>query len=545
MIKKLFTEVKSKLITTTFLCAVSAIGSIYLVAMVNQFVTMSDQGNFTAQWPVYLAAVMGFFLAGFVSQLLLAHLGVGLIHKVRSVLIQHVMDINFERLMKIGGHRIHATITTDVANLSNMFGSLPMFTINLGTLLLGFGYLAYQSFTLFGILFSTLVAGIIISAFIMRQGTRSFKSLREGEDEVFRIFKTLVDGAKELNINKYRRYHFFNKQALPALDKVREADAKAQWFFSLNQNWAKLIVFCGLGTLMFSAIGLAQVSREITISFILVTVYLIGPLTTTMTLLQVIFKGAVAYRKLKQLALTTSDFPRQVADDPFNKNWRYINFQGLAYRYESEDEFSVGPIDIRMDKGETIFITGSNGSGKSTFAKLVVGLLKPHEGNITIDSTRVTEENLSWYRLRFATIFSDFHLFEYALDHNGKACDQNQVKSLLEKLQLTDKVSVTDGKLSTTDLSQGQKKRLALLLAYLEDADIYLFDEWAADQDPEFRRYFYRELLPEMKKKGKTTIVISHDEQYFDCADILYVFEFGSSLKVKEKISTTSCSLSA
>jgi len=69
---------------------------------------------------------------------------------------------------------------------------------------------------------------------------------------------------------------------------------------------------------------------------------------------------------------------------------------------------------------------------------------------------------------------------------------------------------------------------LALLVSLVEDKELYLFDEWAADQDPEFRDVFYNKLLPELKSRGKLVIVISHDDRYFHKADQIVKLEQGA-----------------
>ena len=94
-------------------------------------------------------------------------------------------------------------------------------------------------------------------------------------------------------------------------------------------------------------------------------------------------------------------------------------------------------------------------------------------------------------------------------------------------LQLDHKVRIEDGAFSTIHLSQGQRKRLALLTSYLEDRPIYVFDEWSADQEPMFREIFYRHLLPGLRAKLKTVVVITHDDRYFDAADRIIELDYG------------------
>jgi putative ATP-binding cassette transporter len=198
-----------------------------------------------------------------------------------------------------------------------------------------------------------------------------------------------------------------------------------------------------------------------------------------------------------------------------------------SYRKETEDEtFTLGPIDLALHPGECVFLIGGNGSGKTTLAKLLTGLYFPDAGEIRLDGRPVGEAERESYRQLFSTVFSDFHLFERLHGIEASRTD-GPARQYLERFHLERKVRIEGGAFSTLDLSQGQRKRLALLAAYLEDRPIYLFDEWAADQDPAFKEIFYRQLLPELKARGKAAIVISHDDRYFGVADRVVKLEDG------------------
>lgn len=193
-----------------------------------------------------------------------------------------------------------------------------------------------------------------------------------------------------------------------------------------------------------------------------------------------------------------------------------------SYRTDAEDHnFMLGPLDLEFVPGEVVFLVGGNGSGKTTLAKLLVGLYAPESGEVITDETRES------YRQHFSAVFSDFYLFERLLGVVGPDLDA-KAREYLAKLQLSHKVQVRDGTLSTTELSCGQRKRLALLNAYLEDRPFYVFDEWAAGQDSVFKEVFYTQLLPELKREGKTVLVISHDESYFHLADRRLRLDYGS-----------------
>ncbi|MEU1431000.1 ATP-binding cassette domain-containing protein [Nocardia sp. NPDC005746] len=194
--------------------------------------------------------------------------------------------------------------------------------------------------------------------------------------------------------------------------------------------------------------------------------------------------------------------------------------------------FHLGPLDLTFEPGQISFIVGGNGSGKSTLAKLITGLYVPQHGHLSLNGEAVDHENIEWFRQHSSAVFTDFHLFEDYLGFDEGVDDE--VRKYLKELQIDHKVTVENGRLSTISLSQGQRKRLALLTALLEDRPIYMFDEWAADQEPKFRDVFYREILVSLKNRGKTVIVITHDDRYFDCADQLIKLDFGRIAEVKQ-----------
>ncbi|MEV0295884.1 ATP-binding cassette domain-containing protein [Nocardia sp. NPDC050710] len=201
---------------------------------------------------------------------------------------------------------------------------------------------------------------------------------------------------------------------------------------------------------------------------------------------------------------------------------------GAVPALEADDGsgFRLGPLDLVFEPGQITFIVGGNGSGKSTLAKLITGLYVPRTGSVALNGEKIDHENIEWFRQNSSAVFTDFHLFEDYLGFDRPGID-GEVHRYLEELQIAHKVTVRDGRLSTVALSQGQRKRLALLTALLEDRQIYVFDEWAADQEPRFREVFYREILVDLKRRGKTVIVITHDDRYFDCADQLVKLDFG------------------
>jgi putative ATP-binding cassette transporter len=202
------------------------------------------------------------------------------------------------------------------------------------------------------------------------------------------------------------------------------------------------------------------------------------------------------------------------------KTFETIEFRDVVFRYfdrASEMTFKVGPINFTLHRGDVVFITGGNGSGKSTFMKLLAGLYMPESGTITFDGMAVDDNTREKYRALITAIFSDYHLFLrlYGIDDPDRA----EVDRLLSQFYLAAKTRLTDGEFRTLDLSAGQRKRLALVVALLEKRPLLLLDEWASEQDPDFRRKFYNEVLPDLNKAGATIVAISHDDRYLNEID--------------------------
>jgi putative pyoverdin transport system ATP-binding/permease protein len=291
------------------------------------------------------------------------------------------------------------------------------------------------------------------------------------------------------------------------------------------------LVFVVVGLVLLVLPTYRQLGPGTLTGYTITLLYLMTPLQVIMNLLPQLTRANVALQKVHELGFTLESGGAEETA-PFVatlKDWRRLELDGVTHRYNREGEaedFVLGPVDLAFKPGELVFIVGGNGSGKTTLVKLLTGLYGPEAGSICLDGKAIEGAGREAYRQYFSVVFSDFYLFDQMFGLGSPELDQ-EGRKYLEALKLTHKVELKDGKLSTTDLSQGQRKRLALLTAYLEDRPIYVFDEWAADQDPQFKNVFYMSLLPELKAKGKTVIVISHDDRYYQIADRIIKLDDG------------------
>ena len=311
---------------------------------------------------------------------------------------------------------------------------------------------------------------------------------------------------KELKLHYWRRQAFLTDDLQTTAAQFRRHNTAGLTLFATIDSWGKLIFFFAIGIVLFILPNLITLNLQTLSGYILTFTYLLGPMESIVNKLPFLGKASVSLQKIEALglALTARSEMATVPPDCLD-NWRKLELDGVTHTYCSDQadiDFTLGPINLVLQPGEIVFIIGGNGSGKSTLAKLITGLYIPETGVIELDQQPITHQNREWYRQHFSVVFSDFYLFERLLGFNNPGLDR-QARGYLKQLQLDRKVAVDDGKLSTTNLSQGQRKRLTLLTAYLEDRPIYLFDEWAADQDPAFKEIFYGQFLPELKDRGE------------------------------------------
>jgi len=276
-----------------------------------------------------------------------------------------------------------------------------------------------------------------------------------------------------------------------------------------------------LATIVFIVPRFTPLYDDVLVKMTAAILFLIGPISALAGSIPVLASANAAAENIYALEakLTQPGKPAQRTRRKIDQ-FKTITFCNVFYSYQDASgahPFSVGPINLTIQAGEMLFVSGGNGSGKSTFLKLLTALYYPISGVIKIDDAILDENNREAYRNLFSVIFTDYHLFKKI--HGLKNVDPGRINRLLEDLELSGKTSFTGEEFETVDLSTGQKKRLALLVSLLEDKSIYIFDEWAADQDPAFRRKFYEDMLPALKKAGKTIIAVTHDDKYFDIAD--------------------------
>ncbi len=456
---------------------------------------------------------------------------------MRIDLSKKIMKASFKE-MERKQNQLLTILTDDITTINDFVNRLPNIFTSLAMVIGCVFYMAFISWELILIFLLLFTMAYFLTKHPLNHFKYTMRQSRDTQKDLVGHFKSLVFGLKELLLSIRLREGFIGNVLLPSAKAQREFNLWARLWISIFSRASEMILLLGFGLLLVGIYNFQIVSFETLAQFLMISLFTLSPLSNIGGFLPFLGKADIALEQINDtgLILEKAEINRSEEEPSFDeKEGSYLKLDEITYTYfhEGEDKFfQLGPISLEIEKGQMVYLLGGNGSGKSTLAKIICGLYIPETGKVQMGDTAVKKGNLDAYRENFNAIFTDFYLFDH-LDHLDSGELQVDVERYLKLLELDKKVTIKDNKLSTTSLSTGQRKRLALLLSYLDNKPFYVFDEWAASQDPYYKEVFYRTLLPELKAKGKTLLVITHDEKYFDGADKFIMLQDGKMIDLE------------
>jgi putative ATP-binding cassette transporter len=521
------------LVFATLLGAGSAACSAGLVAFTNVLLSEPDARIL----PQLVLIGVGNAVFSWASHAVLVKRGSRIASELRWNLLKQIIASPLRQLETIGSAPLFSVLNNDVSAIVRLFSSIGGLAPSVLTAIALLIYMGMLSWKLLLATLATLFCLWLIDNRYRALTVGYYTRSREALDPMVEGLRTVVAGVKELKLNSARADAFLEQELRPALGRVSEAEATTASVERLSGpihqfvllGWLALVLTFG------RSFGISYASLA---AYALALFSLSNHINLAVNSAVDVVKGEVALARAHAVGASLIStgimgVPAGPAVHPSTagqRAWKELTLIDVTHSYRNERDatFVLGPINLSVKRGEIVFILGGNGSGKSTLAKLITGLYVPESGEIWFGGEPITASNLEWYRNHFSAIFTDFTVFDTLAGLTMDEDAEERAERYLRLLQLDHKVQIEGGRFSTTQLSTGQRKRLALLASYLEDRPIYVFDEWAADQDPAFKAIFYRQLLPELKSRGKSVIVISHDERYFEGADHIVKLENGA-----------------
>ncbi len=445
-----------------------------------------------------------------------------IMHRIRNRLVEAVRRCELLEVERIGRTRILNAVSKEIQILAQSANSLVQIAPLAVLVVCGVGYMMMVSLVAF-----LLAAGFIVIAGTMyvvraKRVDRAIGAASVAEYELHDLITGFIEGFKEVKLNR-RRGEAVTGDVAGLSRRAGDQRLLAQVEFTHNYLFVQNIFLLLLGAMAFLVpiLTSGSVSGQTLTKTVLVTLFIFGPLSGIIGVVPVLANANTSALRVLDLEMILARLESPLTDDgSVFSGFQEIRLENIRFRFDQpggDQPFEVGPLDFTLRRGETLFISGGNGSGKSTMMRLLTALYQPTSGTILVDGRPLRPEGVEAYRSLFSAVFSDYHLFRslYGIDSDAIG----EVPGLIHIFELDDKTHLDDESFTTVDLSAGQRKRLALIVAMLERRPICVLDEWAADQDPIFRKKFYEELLPLLKKRGMTVIAVSHDDKYFGVAD--------------------------
>tara|TARA_B110000305_G_C19453349_1_gene649352 strand:+ start:1945 stop:3582 length:1638 start_codon:yes stop_codon:yes gene_type:complete len=434
---------------------------------------------------------------------------------------------------KIGAERFQNLLTTE----TQMISTTATLAINAAAsaimLVVAFGFIAFLSLPAFFLSIGAITAAVLAYRISLSTVAPLLRQTIDQENRFFALLSHLLRGFAEVKMSARKNQDLYEGHLAPVAGELRDLKIETGHRFVTTTIITHSAFYVLLAVIIFVLPRLTQVEPPVIMKIAAVVLFIFGPLAEVVGVLPFLAKASISIEAIDEME---SSLDREVGRHPpidlakplRPRPFTFLGVSDLSFHYENEDGspgYSLGPLNIDFAKGETVFIKGGNGSGKSTFLKLLTGLYPAKSGSLTLDGQSILPTQIQNYRELFSIIFTDFHLFDrlYGLD----AIDEDRLAQMIHEMELSEKTSFYEGRFSNLELSTGQRKRLALVAVLLEDKSILIFDEWAADQDPDFRKHFYHDILPALKKEGKTIIAATHDDHYFHTADRLITMDYG------------------
>lgn len=504
---------------------VAGLANAVLVVMINQLASGVAQNNRPGLWDgiAFLAIFILYYACDRYALLQANAIIERLLKALRIELMDKVRQSELRTVDGLGRGKLFTLIAQETNRLSVAFPMLIDSFQQAVLLCFSLLYLAWLSFAAFLVFIFAVGAGFWIYRQIDADFRVSLQDTAERQLGMMEIMDDLVNGFKELRLNTRR-----SDAALAAYGSA--SDSLGQSLAASGGHWASMILlssfvtYIALGAVGFILPQYGNFSGTLMFQLVPTLLFCFGPLGKIFAQSPLFIQAGVGLRAIvdveRKLDAAGAVSPESARAEARFAGFQRISYEGATYSHRDvhgEPVFTVGPLNLVIERGEVLFIVGDNGAGKSTTLRLMTGLYPCDKGCIRVDGVVLDDLGKAGFREMFAAIFAGFHLFDrlYGLED----VDPSRVRSLIAQMGLAHKVTYADGRFSQTSLSTGQRKRLALIAALLEDRPIYVFDEWSAEQDVHFRAYFYTELLPSLRDQGKTVIVVSHDERYWEHAD--------------------------
>jgi cyclic peptide transporter len=506
-----------------------------ILILINNFISrrsLFEDGRYNMG--AYFLVIGLSFVCSKIFQTYVVKLSNEILFRFETDVLEKLRYAEYESFEKLGSEKVYTAIGD-----TRVLSRIPETFINVfNAMIVVLCCLGYMFFVSYKGGFFVLGVMLILLVVYLKRNKRielQLNKLRDLQNSYYRSLHDLLNGFKELKLGIRRNESLFNNFLYKNKREERDLGIVTAVKYLDNELLGSYSWYIILGLIMYAFPLMVNISVSQTSTFIVTILYLIGPVSTLISTVPFYTRVKIALQRLKEYEFFVSTKMKEnITYDRVHEihdTLHVLRFENVMYEYRDEENgssFTVGPINLEVNKGEVLFIVGGNGSGKSTFINLLTGLYKPVSGNIYLNDLKITIDNYPYYSNKISAIFTNNYLFNENYEGFDLTSINSKIAYYIEEMRLSDIIKIDEANNRINHkLSKGQQKRVAMIYALMEEREILVLDEWAAEQDPEFRAYFYEVLIQELRQMGKTIIAVTHDDAYFNCADRLIKFDYG------------------
>lgn len=505
-------------------------GIIYIINNV-----LSGNKDFTKDYIgiVFIAIVVYTYLINIIFQKKLNEYSFELLYENEKKIFNQILKAPLILLEKFGKYRFY-TAVEDLRTFSSLPQTVTHTVNSVLMLILGVIYLFMLSVPSAFIVLALVVFVAVCYIIIMKSMSKQVADLKMYNEHYYKYIDDVMNGFKELKLNIFRRDNLMNKFLATNRDLAKNLDFRINYIFLSINLVSQYGLYFVVAVILFLLPGLGLLKTEDVISYVVIILFISGPINNLINLQQMYTQLIVSNKRIKKFIKDFHiSFDEHVESERAISQFSKLEYKNMSFSYEGvtkEASFTLGPINLEIKEGETIFIVGGNGSGKSTFINILTGLYEATGGDTILNGKKLPYKEKHKIQSLIAAVFTNNHIFSN--NYDNYSIEKNKDYSDLLRVMKMDKIVTDDKEVSARrQFSKGQSKRMSLIFALLENKPILVLDEWAADQDPHFRKFFYETLIPKLKAEGKTIIAVTHDDAYFNHADRIIKFDCGQIIK--------------
>ncbi|HTI09036.1 MAG TPA: ATP-binding cassette domain-containing protein [Puia sp.] len=486
-------------------------------------------------WLAFTVMLITTLLINKASQGRLIRISYNVLFEFEQIILQKFRMASYNDFERLGKEKLY-TALNDARLLSNMPSTLVSNFNALIMILCCIIFFLWIYFYAACILLIVMIGILILYLKRDKIITGKLKEVRLVQDKFYEIVDDLLHGFKEVKMSTVRSRNLYFKHLLDIKTRGNKLGIRAENDYLNNEMAGRFSWFAIIGIVIYLFPLLFTVNDTQTVTFMVAILYLIGPVQLILASMPYYGGVKVAMGRLNEFNELLQPLKEENTQEniPYHQEaFESLWFEDVYYEHTDgrlQKNFVLGPVNLKIDKGEVIFIIGGNGSGKSTFFNILTGLYRPVRGNIYFNGRKLEKEEFPHYRNQMAALFSNSHLFSRNYDDFLLEDSNTEMWKWVHCLDMQEVFDLANTSLHK-QISKGQQKRLAMIYAMLENKEIMAMDEWAAEQDPHMREFFYTSFLQQLRELQKTVIIITHDDRYFNQADRIIKFDYGKIVK--------------